>query len=142
MSQIQKGVGVVWGISSSPVVIGTGSAVVTSQTFGSESDEVEHRNALGAVVGITTFNRRQTMELTVYPSAESIALVTSSNSHILPKAGETVKVIDTADLDVGAASAGKEWHVVSATKTKSNEDKMTFNLSLRRYDGITDYEPL
>jgi len=143
MSQIQKGVGVVWGISSSPVVIGTGSAVVTSQTFGSESDEVEHRNALGVVVGITTFNRRQTMELTVYPSGATIAAIGTSN--ILPKAGETVKVIDADDLDVGAAASpnnGKEWHVVSATKTKSNEDKMTFNLSLRRYDGITNYTAL
>jgi hypothetical protein len=144
MSQIQKGVAVVWGISSSPVVIGTGSAVVTSQTFGSESDEVEHRNSLGAVVGITTFNRRQTMELTVYPSNTSITNIGTSN--ILPKAGETVKVIDAADSDVGIAGSppdgGKEWHVVSATKTKSNEDKMTFNLSLRRYDGITNYAAL
>jgi hypothetical protein len=140
MATIQKGLGVVWGISSTPLAIGTGVIVFTSQTVGSESDEVEHRNSLGEVAGITTFNVRETLEATVYPSSttapnNTIAAAVSAN--VLPKAGSNLVIVDSADADVG-----KTWHVVSATKTKSNEDKVSFNVSLRRYAGITNYTAL
>jgi hypothetical protein len=139
MAEIQQGIAVVWAISSTIAAIGSGSPIgsrrITGQTAGREADTVEHRGTDGDVVGVTTFNQRETLELTIYPSGATRLLAQAQN--ILPLPGAVLLVIDSLDTDVGAGSPGKPYYVVSSSKVKGLEDKCVMTVSLARWAGVT-----
>jgi hypothetical protein len=137
MAAIQQGIAVIWAVSSSIAVVATGGEKrITGQTVGREADTVEHRGANGDVVGVTTFNQRETLELTLYPSGTSILLAKGEN--ILPLPGAVLTVIDADDLDIG----GKAYYVVSSSKVKGLEDKCVMTVSLARWSTISSYTPI
>ncbi len=140
MPEIQKGVGVVWGISSTGITYtGSGTLRIQSQALSKSADEDETRNEAGEVVNHTTYNLREEISLTVVPSGATMAAAKASN--IVPDPGEELKIIDT-DLEIGASSPGKSYMVISASMNKTNNGKATIEITARRYAGISTYTPL
>lgn len=141
MAETQRGVGVVWGISTSGVTYsGSGTLRHQSQQFSRSADSDETRDELGEVINVTTYNQQQELQLTVVPSGSTMAAAKSSN--IVPVPGEKILIIDSVDTEVGAASPGKEYMVVSASKSKSNTGKTTIEITAKRWTGISSYTVL
>lgn len=141
MAAIQKGVGVVWGISTTGYTY-TGSGTLRTQTQGinHEADSDETRDENGEVINETTYNLREQVTLAVVPSGATMAAAATAN--ILPKPGDEIKIIDPGDPDVGSATPGKSYSVLSASKAKSNVARVTIDITARRWAGITNYTPL
>lgn len=141
MAETQRGVGVVWGITtSSTPFTGTGTFRHQSQQFSRTSDSDETRDSDGDVINVTTYNQQEELQMTVVPSGATLVAARSSN--IVPTPGSRVQIIDTLDTEVGASSPGKDYMVVSASKSKSNTGKSTIEMTLKRWGGITSYAVL
>jgi hypothetical protein len=137
MSQIQKGIAVQWSISTGDTVAGTGVIRHTAQTLTKDAEMVEHRDpATGAVVGVTTFNRNETLELTVYPSGAMLETANNAAAAI-PLAGENLTLSDSTNSQFNGI-----WHVERATINRAVGDKATFNVTLRRWAGVSSYNPI
>ena len=143
MAEIQRGAGVVWGITSTG--FNTGTAYTSSQWLpqseeaGREADSEETRDGAGEVINRTTFNQRQTLSLTIIPSGTTIA--NAKTASVLPTPGSELKVIDT-DANVGAGSPGTSYEVQSSQLSKTNTGKATITVVLGRWAGLGSYAQL
>jgi hypothetical protein len=143
MAEIQKGLAVAWSITTTSgamgisqiVSIGVGALLrPTSQALTHDGEQVEHIDpATGNAIGITVYNRTSTLEMTVYPSADSLAEA-KSVAALLPKKGDNMTIADTGDGQLNGV-----WHVESATKNKEAGSAVTFNVSLKRWEDISSY---
>ena len=142
MAEIQKGLAVAWSITTTAngmAITGIGAAILnpTSQALTHDGEQVEHIDpATGAAKGVTIFNRTSTLEMTVYPSAGSKA-VAKTAAALLPKKGDNMTIVDAEDAQIAG-----QWHVESATKNKEAGSAVSFNVSLKRWEGITNYAPI
>jgi hypothetical protein len=146
MAEIQKGLAVGWGITTtkngmSVVGVGVGNYtntvfVPTSQSQTNDGEQVEHIDPLtGETIGVTIFNRTSTLEMTVYPSDTTRVLAKGAAS-LLPKKGDNMKIADAVDTQLKGW-----WHVESVTKNKEAGEKISFNVTLKRWEGMTDPDP-
>lgn len=128
----------VWGVSTGAIVAGGGRLLHTGQSLSEDIEVSEHRNESGEFIGVTTFAGTKTLELEVYPaSAVSSPTVAQSAAAMVacPVPGEKVTLSDSTDGDVNG-----DWMVISASRRKSNTDKVTITMSLKRWNGLTSYD--
>ena len=141
MAEIQKGLAVAWSITTTPdgmqvQAIGAGVLRPTSQALTHDGDQVEHLDpATGDVKGITIFNRRSTLEMTLYPSSTTKDAAKIA-ARALPLKGTNMKIADADDSQLIGW-----WNVESATKNKEVGAAVTFNVTLSRWEGITANDP-
>jgi hypothetical protein len=144
MAESQVGaVAVVWGLPGTPAftVAGTGIAWIANEMpLEYSADMEETRNSDGEVVNVCFYNQQETISLTVFPASTTKALARTAS--VLPEPGMRVGIIGTVDSQVQATTPGREFVVLSATKTPSITGKTVFNLNLKRWDGISSYSPL
>jgi hypothetical protein len=134
----QKGIGVVWGVSTGAIVVGGGRLIHSGQSLSEDIEISEHRDNSGEFIGVSTFAGTKTLELEVYPaSAVSSPTVAQSAAAMVacPVPGEKVTLTDSTDGDVNG-----DWMVISASRRKSNTDKVTITMSLKRWNGLTSYD--
>ena len=128
----------VWGVSTGAIVAGGGRLLHTGQSLSEDIEISEHRNESGEFIGVTTFAGTKTLELEVYPaSAVSSPTVAQSAEAMVacPVPGEKVTLSDSTDTDVNG-----DWMAISASRRKSNTDKVTITMSLKRWNGLTSYD--
>ena len=159
-----KGLGVVFGQSSTGVIIKTvASATPTSWTtvdhsvvgatdgrwrFNSQgvtkaAETVQLRDEAGATIGQVISDKNQEVALTCYPTADTLARAKTSNA--LPKIGDRCIVkephaANSYDADIGSKASGTSYRyhnylVTSASKAKSQTDVVSFDVTLQRWDG-------
>jgi hypothetical protein len=139
MAESQRGVGVVWGITTTGAAYtGSGTLRHQSQSFARSSDMEETRDELGEVINVTAYNQQQEIQLTVVPSGATMAAAKASN--IVPVPGEKLTITD-ADVSLGGGST-KDYMVVSATMNKTNNGKATIEITAKRWAGISSYTVL
>lgn len=131
MAVKQKGIGVVWGVSSSAYSY-TGSATVltvksTGQSYRKSAQKFECKDANGETNGLVFFDARQELTLRVYPSAATIAAAKTAN--VLPAPGDKFTVTDSDDPDV----AGTTYVVDECSKEKVNNGITTFDVRMTEY---------
>lgn len=133
----QKGIGVVWGVSTGALTAGTGRLIHTGQSLSEDIEIAEHRDSTGEFIGVSTFAGTKTVELEVYPAsnASSPTVAQSANAMIsCPVPGDAVTLTDSTDTDING-----EWLCVSATRRKTNTDKVAITMSLKRWNGVSSY---
>ncbi len=156
-----KGLGVVFGQTSTGVIIKTvADATPTAWTtvdhsvvgaaggrwrFNSQgvtkaAETVQLRDEAGATIGQVISDKNQEVSLTCYPTADTLARAKTSN--VLPKIGDRCIVKEPTsgnDVDIGSESgSGYNYHnylVTSASKSKSQTDVVSFDVTLQRWDG-------
>lgn len=129
----QKGIGVSWGIGTTSVTAGTGVLRHTGQSLTKDIELVEHRDTSGEVVGTTTFNATQSLELDVYPAGTTLATAADALVNF-PAPGSTVTLTDSGDAEIDGV-----WLVTASSKRKTNTDKVIGTLSLKNWAGISSY---
>jgi hypothetical protein len=142
MPEKQFGVAVVWGISTTDYTkAGVAQKLNTEeQTYRKTADVEETRSDIGEYANICMYGGQEELTLRVYPSDFTIAGAKGAN--VLPLIGDVMKVIDPDDSNIGAPSAGKEYIVMECGKNRTGTTKVSFDVTLRRYGGITNYTPL
>lgn len=133
-----NGTACVWGISSTNLTSGTGVLRWNSQNHSRASELLENRDRDGEVIGVVQWNKNTTLEADLYPSGTSLANAQNANVSAID-VGNVLAIIDTTDTVVGATSTGRSYLVTDVRRTKSNTDKTVLSVTLRRWDGITDY---
>jgi len=159
-----KGLGVVFGQSSTGVIIKTvasssAGAYVTSDfssasgskgrwRFNSQgvtkaAETVQLKDEAGATIGQVISDKNREVSLTCYPTADTLARAKTSNA--LPGIGDRCIVkephaANTYDVDIGskAESTSYRYHhylVTGASKSKSQTDVVSFDVTLQRWDG-------
>lgn len=131
----QKGIGVVWGIGTTELSVGSASGKLkhTSQSLGKDIELMEHRDESGEVKGVTTFNATQTLELDIYPAGATLAAAADALVNF-PAPGSTVTLTDSGDTEIDGV-----WLVTASSKRKTNTDKVIGTLSLKKWAGISSY---
>ena len=125
-----SGTAIVWGVSTTNMTGFTaavsGGYTFTGEDVGLEADKVEVKDRNGEITTVYTYNGRKTLSLKCYPSGSS-ASATS-----LPTPGETVTVTSSTDSQING-----NWLCESASKARSNEGVVEFDISLIAYDEIS-----
>lgn len=129
----QKGIGVVWGIGTTNVTAGTGVLRQTQQALSKDIELIEHRDTTGEVVGTTTFNATQTLELDVYPAGTTLAGAADAAVNF-PVPGTTVALTDSGDSEINGT-----WLVTASSKRKTNTDKTIGTISCKKWAGVSNY---
>lgn len=157
-----KGLGVVFGQSSTGVIIKTvADATPTAWTtvdhsvvgaaggrwrFNSQgvtkaAETVQLKDEAGATIGQVISDKNQEVSLTCYPTGDTLARAKTSN--VLPKIGDRCIVKEPTsgnDGDIGSKASGTSYKyhnylVTSASKAKSQTDVVSFDVTLQRWDG-------
>ena len=159
-----KGLGVVFGQSSTGVIIKTvasssasgyttvdhsvvgaagGRWRFNSQGVTKAAETVQLKDEAGATIGQVISDKNREVSLTCYPTADTLARAKTSNA--LPGIGDRCIVkepyaTNTYDADIGskAESTSYRYHhylVTSASKSKSQTDVASFDVTLQRWDG-------
>jgi len=161
---VQKGLGVVFGISSTGIILKTvasssasswtdndhstssgakGKWRFTGQSVSKAGETVQLRDESGATIGQVISDRNREISLTCYPSGSTLAKANAAN--VLPAIGDRAVVkephgANTFDGDLGskAQSSSYRYHnyiVTSASKAKSQSDVVSFDVTLQRFDS-------
>jgi len=159
-----KGLGVVFGQSSSGVILKTvasssagayttvdhsvvgaagGRWRFNSQGVTKAAETVQLKDEAGATIGQVISDKNREVSLTCYPTGDTLARAKTSN--VLPGIGDRciVKepfVANTYDADIGSKASGSSYHyhhylVTSASKSKSQTDVASFDVTLQRWDA-------
>ena len=159
-----KGLGVVFGQTSTGVIIKTvatsSAGAYTSNDFSSASgakgrwrfnsqgvtksaETVQLIDEAGATIGQVIHDKNREVSLTCYPTGDTLARAKTSNA--LPGIGDRCIVkephgANTYDADIGskAESTSYRYHhylVTGASKSKSQTDVVSFDVTLQRWDG-------
>lgn len=132
----QKGIGVVWGIGTTNVTAGTGVLRPTQQALGKDIELIEHRDTTGEVVGTTTFNATQTLEIDIYPAGSTLAAAADAAVNF-PAPGATVALTDSGDSEINGT-----WLVTASSKRKTNTDKTIGTISCKKWAGVSSYNTI
>jgi hypothetical protein len=141
MAEKQLGKAVVWGISTTGYKYGTFQKLRSEeQTYRKSADVEETRSENGDYANVCFYGGREELTLRVYPSDETIAGAKSAN--ILPVIGDPMEVIDPDDIDIGTTTPGKSYAVTECSKNRTGTSRVSFDVTLVRYGGITSYTPV
>lgn len=159
-----KGLGVVFGQSSTGVIIKTvasssasgyttvdhsvvgaagGRWRFNSQGVTKAAETVQLKDEAGATIGQVISDKNREVSLTCYPTADTLARAKTSNA--LPGIGDMCIVkephgANTYDGDIGSKASGTAYRfhhylVTSASKSKSQTDVVSFDVTLQRWDA-------
>lgn len=161
-TNIQNGaLALVFGVPSVDVKINGGTTltlgsgmVLTQLTQARTADEIETRNADGNVVNVTTYNAGDEVSLVMMPGGANRAAAEDVND-TFPRPGGYAALISATDIThidavavsstvggVGAATTGLAYRIAAATKNTTAQGHVTWNITLRRHEGISTYTPL
>ena len=159
-----KGLGVVFGQSSTGVIIKTvassSAGTYTSNDFSSASgakgrwrfnsqgvtkaaETVQLKDEAGATIGQVISDKNREVSLTCYPTGSTLAKAKAGN--VLPMIGDRCIVkephaANTYDADIGSKASGSSYRyhhylVTGASKSKSQTDVVSFDVTLQRWDA-------
>ena len=159
-----KGLGVVFGQSSTGVILKTvasssagayttvdhsvvgaagGRWRFNSQGVTKSAETVQLIDEAGATIGQVIHDKNREVSLTCYPTGTTLAKAVAGN--VLPGIGDRCIVkephaANTYDADIGskAESTSYRYHhylVTSASKSKSQTDVVSFDVTLQRWDA-------
>lgn len=124
-----KGLGVVFGVSSTAISIAGAAASswkITGESVSKEAETVIVKDKDGETKGMVVYDPRDVVGLTVYPHGSSLANAVTANS--LPDIGDKCVVTDADDGDVAGT-----YVVTSSGKSKSNTDVTSFDVEVTKY---------
>ena len=124
-----KGLGVVFGVSSSAIVIAGAAASswkITGESVSKEAETVIVKDKDGETKGMVVYDPRDVVGLTVYPHGSSLANAKTANA--LPDIGDSCVITDADDGDVAGT-----YVVTSSSKSKSNTDVTNFDVEVTKY---------
>lgn len=142
MANTLKGMGAVWGVGAltfSGVVITSSVAKYQSMDYARESDEAELLNESGETVGLSLFDHRRRINLSVIPTGASVAAARTNLSTCLPDVGELITL--TADPNISASSPqtmdthGGKYIVESASNSRTNNGFSIIDLVVKQFEN-------
>lgn len=140
---------IVWGINTTnTITYGTtdpttnslsGKVYVTEYAYQQSSDIEDTRNEVGEVVGHCVYNLNETLTVSLFPYAATLAAAKTNNN--LPDVGSVVKIVGATDddTDITAAATGKVWLLTEASKNRTASGRTTWNWTLKRNAGVSSY---
>jgi hypothetical protein len=140
------GSGVVFGIETTGGTFTgfTGTLLWQDENFENASDLYEVRHGNGDVVGACFYNQTENFTFTVLPSGATMTAARSAN--VLPSPGMKMSIIASpstaVDLDIDAATPGKDYCVISAAKTRAFGTACAWQVVTKRWGAIINYTPL
>lgn len=130
MSVIQKGIGVVWGISSTGYTYTAAATVLavkgTGQTFRRSAEKFECKDGNDETIGLVFRNEKKELTLRCYPSSTTLALAQAAN--VLPAPGDKFVVTDAPDPDIAGT-----YIVDECSKEKVNSGITSFDIKVTEY---------
>jgi len=124
------------GMNKNGTAITNASAIIyASQSLTRNTDSTEHKDGNGEVIGLSTYNQSQDLEVECYPTGTTIANARTLRD-ALPTPGDRVTMLDSVDANDPMAT---DFICTAASYRKSNSDKAIYTLTLKRYTGITSY---
>jgi hypothetical protein len=134
MAEIQKGLGIVWGVDgitlTAGIVSATTAAKFQSFNFDRSADTAEIKNGDGEVAGKVFYNAKRTLSITVIPSAATLAGAPTSADGWLPAPGTKITV---ADAD-GTVIDG-DFTLLSAKLRGTNTEARMADIELEKFDA-------
>ena len=124
-----KGLGVVFGVSSTAIAIAGAAASswkITGESISKEAETVIVKDKDGETKGMVVYDPRDVVGLTVYPHGASLADAKTANA--LPDIGDAAVLTDSDDADLGG-----NYVVTSSSKAKSNTDVTSFDVEVTKY---------
>lgn len=161
-TNIQNGaLALVFGVPSVNIAINGGTTltlgagmVLNQLTQARIAEEIVTRNADGNTVNVTTYDAGDEVSLVMMPGGATREAAEDVND-TFPRPGGYAALITGTDIThldavatsgtiggVSAASTGKAYRIASATKNTTAQGHVTWNITLRRHEGITSYAPL
>lgn len=131
MPATNRGVGVIWGVTSSNPVAGSGVLRQTGRDFNYAISKVDHTDRDGSVVGCTVFDGLKNLTLDVYPAGTSNAQAADAVANA-PTPGSTMTITDSTDAIVAGT-----YLVTAVSRRQSNSEKYLFTVTLEKYDGAS-----
>lgn len=136
MAEIQKGIAVVWGISTAAFTFtGTASALtaatsqLTGQTVRRSARKVEVSNKVGETIGLVYVNPIDELDLEIFPSDTTLSLAKTAN--VLPSPGDKLAIaVTTGDVDTNITG---NWIVEECSKMKKSDNYVSFTVKLIKY---------
>jgi hypothetical protein len=123
-----KGIGIVFGISTGQIGSGTAYLMPTEQDFTKTRQSIQHHEPVdGSVIGETFFEKQSTQRLRVYPAGATNLDATNANKTIM-EPGDEVTLVDTADPEIAGF-----WVVTEVGKQCRFADKKYWDIGLRRW---------
>ena len=133
------GIQVVWGISSSVTMAGTGIAfpIVEQDYHETRQSEQHFEPATGAVIGETFYRKEMTLRLRIYPAGTTgggaAGAVSANNTPFDP--GQILSILDNTPGGPNDAHMNGDWIILDYAKQRRVADKVYFDVSLRRWGG-------
>jgi hypothetical protein len=127
-AHINKGIGIVWSISSGGY--GTGTAILrpTEQDFSKTRQNMAHHDPLtAAVLGETFWGKESILRMSLYPSGDTNAQALNANKQVIEPSDE-LQVVDTDDPELAGY-----YTVLEVGKRRRIADKVYWDLSVRRH---------
>lgn len=152
MATVQQGAkAVVFSVPNADMTLGghnlVGAVVVSDFSLTSTAQEVRTQDEDGATVNITTYDQGAEVSLTCIPVGSSAANAVTANGYF-PQIGEECAVVTAAsvtrytDGDFSAGTPGKKYRVKAASKSVQAGQRVTWSLTLERFDSIASMTAL
>lgn len=127
-ANINKGIGIVWSISSGG--FGTGTAILkpTEQDFTKTRQNMAHHDPLtAAVIGETFWGKESNLRMSLYPSGTTNAEAINANKQVIEPSDE-LQVVDTDDPELAGY-----YTVLEVGKRRRIADKVYWDITVRRH---------
>jgi len=135
MAEIQKGIGVVWGLSSTKFEFSATAVLAelfvtpTGETLRRSARKVEVSDKGGQTIGLIFVNPTNELDLEVFPcdiSTPTLAGAIANN--ILPAVGDKFVITDADDTNIVGT-----YIVEECSKMKKNDNYVSFTVKIIRY---------
>lgn len=134
-----QGTAIIWGSSVSGIsnyAAASGAThAFTGDDIAYESDVAEIKNAYGNVISQYFYNYRKKLSLKCYPAGSGAGACT------VPSVGEKVTVAALSDSGESGGNANYQtpgdYVCTSASKARSNEGHIEFDIELTKYDFVS-----
>jgi hypothetical protein len=137
MAETIRGLGFVWGVNGLTFT-GFNATEPTFKTqsldLTRDSDVAQLENESGEVVGECFFNSKKVMNVSVIPSATSVATAQGNLDKLIPAPGTIITVADANGTTIDATNSGK-FTCLSAKMGRTNKGMATVDLQLRQYEA-------
>ena len=125
---INKGIGVVFGLSTGQIGTGTAYLMPVEQDFTKTRQSIQHHEPISAaVIGETYFQKESTQRLRLYPAGASNADAKTANNTVIDP-GDEIVIVDTNDPELAG-----NYTMTEVGKQGRNADKKYWDLSIRKH---------
>lgn len=127
-AHINKGIGVVFGLSTGTIGTATAYLMPVEQDFTKTRQSIQHHEPISAaVIGETYFQKESTQRIRCYPAGTSNADAVNANKVVIDP-GDEIIIVDVNDPELAG-----NYTVTEVGKQGRNADKKYWDLTIRKH---------